>query len=158
VNAGGQAAYSPLTTSFTWSQMQQWVADNYGSPEALSASEMTVPVADGCQPILRYAFNLTADEALHPISPGQTSGYPRIWLDSARDRLCVEFVRRRAALNPGINYIVEFSGDVSNLSAGGTHITTTSVNSIWELVRYEDTATTGNAASRFCRVTVSPSP
>ena len=158
VNAGGAAPYSPLTTGFTWSQMQQWIADNYGSPEALSSVEMTTPGSDGCPPILRYAYGLNATETLRQLPPGQSSGYPRIWLDQSRNRLRIEFVRRKAALNPGIIYGVEFCGELSEWSAGGTPLSTTSIDSIWERVLYEDTVTTIGAKSRFCRVTVRPSP
>jgi len=155
-NAGGPAAYSPLTTCFTWTQMQQWLADNYGSPEAMTLNDMTTVGPDGSLPLLRYAFNLTADEPMHTLLPGQDSGSPRIWLDSVRNRLCVEFVRRKAAMNPGIIYEVQFSEGLSNWTTNSTLISTTPLDSVWERVRYEDTVTTDEAMFRFSRVAVRP--
>ena len=156
VNAGGAAAYSPVTTSFTWSQMQQWISDNYGAPDALSSNGMTVRCPDGSLPLLRYAFNLTSDEPQHCLQPGQASGYPSIWLDSVRNRLCVEFVRRKASMNPGITYQVEFSGNLSDWTTNALLISTTPIDSIMERVRFEDTLTQNQAISRFGRVTVRP--
>jgi hypothetical protein len=154
VNAGGGAAYSPIATSFTWSPMQQWISDNYGSPESLTIQDMTACGSDGCMPILRYAYNLTANEPLHLLGPGGNSGYPRIWLNPASKRLSVEFIRRSPVSNPGITYTVQFSGDVSNWSTGGTHVRTTPIDSTWERVIYEDPSAAGVLTSRFCRVTI----
>ena len=104
--------------------------------------------------ILQCAFNLTANESQHYLEPGQTGGYPSIWLDSSRSRLCVEFVRRKASMNPGITYQVEFSANFSDWTANATLLSTTAIDSIWERVRYEDTTTLNQAAVRFCRVAV----
>lgn len=154
VNAGGTAPYSPVTTSFTWSQMQQWVCENYGSPGAMSAEAMTQPGPDGSLPLLRYAFNLTAAEPQRYLQVGQSNGYPRIWLDAGRDRLGVEFVRRKASSNPGITYQVEFSVDLANWTTNSGLLRTTPIDSIWERVSYEDTVTSRQMNARFCRVTV----
>jgi hypothetical protein len=152
VNAGGSAAPSATTTSFTWSQMQQWIADNYGSPDALTSAQMTTPGPDGIAPLLRFAFNLAVDEPLHPLQPGGSSGVPSIWVDSVRHRLSVEFVRRKQSLNPGISYAAEFSANLSGWMASGALINTTSIDAVWERVRYEDFITQDRARARFCRV------
>lgn len=157
-NASGSAAYSPTTTSFTWSQIQQWLADNYGSPEALTVAEMTLPAKNGCQPILRYAFNLTADEPLHLLEQGQNSGFPRIWLDHGSGRIWVEFVCRKPSMQPGISYEVQFSHDALNWESSGLHVSTAPIDDLWERVYYMDSLGVSNAASRYCRVTVSLSP
>ena len=87
---------------------------------------------------------------------GQANGYPSIWMDSARNILCVEFVRRKISMNPTITYQVEFSGDLTTWAANSNLINTTTIDSIWERVRYEDTLTSGQSSNRFCRVAVSP--
>lgn len=69
-NSGGAAAYSPTTTSLTWSYMQQWIAENYGSPDALSSEEMTTAKSGACAPILRVHSPGTAKE---PVLEGGAS-------------------------------------------------------------------------------------
>jgi hypothetical protein len=156
VNAGGPGMYSALTASITWSQLEDWICQNYGSPDAMTLEQMTTPSADGSLPLLRFAFNLTADEAERYLAPGETSGYPRIYLDPASDRLSVEFVRRKASTNPGISYQVEFSANLLSWTTNAIPISTTSIDGIWERVCVEDTLSTGQAEARFCRVAVRP--
>ena len=126
VNIAGTATYSPVTTSSTWSQTQHWLSDNDGTPEAMTAAEMTIPVADGSLPLTRYAFNLTADEPVHYLAPGGTSGYPYFWFDPERSRLCVELIRRKASMNPGITCQVEFGGNLSTWTREATLLSITS--------------------------------
>jgi hypothetical protein len=110
---------------------------------------------DGTRPLLRFAFNLTATEPPRTLVPGQsTSGFPAIWFDPARNRLCLEFIRRKASTNPDIIYAVQFSGTLSDWNASGTETSVTSINSIWERVRYEDTVSASQSQTRFCRVAV----
>lgn len=156
VNAGGSSPYSPPTTTFTLSQIEQWASENYGNPDAMNGSAMTTPGPDGSLPLLRYAFNLTADEPPRFLQPGGSSGYPTLWLDTARNRLCVEFIRRKASANPEVSYQVQFSSNLATWTTSGGVVTTTSIDSIWEWVRYEDTLTVVQSRSRFCRVIVIP--
>lgn len=158
INAGGSAAYSPVTSAFTWSQMQQWIADNYGSPTALSPAAMVTPGTDGCLPLLRYAFNLSAAEPIHPLQPDQASGAPRGWLDPTRNRLCIEFVRRKSATNPGIAYAVQYADNMSVWTTTGTQVTVTPIDETWERVTFEDSLPASSSTVRFCRVTVTPLP
>lgn len=153
-NAGGTGPYSSVTTSLTWSQEAQWVYDNYGSPDALNHGDMTNRGPDGTMPLMRFAFNLTADEPWRCVEPGGSSGYPRIWLDPAGGRLFVEFARRIASMNPGVVYQVEFASDLSHWSSAPSPASITPVDSIWERVRYEDTLSCSNATARFCRISV----
>lgn len=153
-NAAGFGAYSPVSTTVTWSQQQQWVNDNYGSPDALSPDAMTQRQSDGTMPLLRFAFNLTADEPIRFVQPGGNSGFPRIWLDSPSGHLCVEFVRRKASMNPEIVYQTEYSQDLSQWSALATPVSVTSIDAIWERVRYDDTMSRTSTKARYCRVTV----
>ena len=158
LNAGGAAAYSPICSSFTWTQIQQWIADNYGSPDAIPHHAMFEPGPDGHCRILRYAYNLFAGESLYPLAPGGNSGHPRIWLDSGTRRLCVEFIRRRAAMGPEITYAVQFSDDALSWNSDGVHLSTTPVDDLWERVSYQDSLSTSNAMARFCRVAITPDP
>ena len=154
VNAGGAAPYSPTTTTLLWSRLQEWVNSNYGRPDALSDGDIVVVQPDGSRPLLRYAFNLSASEQPHDFQPGETNGYPSIRVDSARNRLCIEFVRRRASTQPGIVYQVEFSPDLVNWSTNATLVSTTPIDSNWERVRYEDVLNLNQASFRYSRVTV----
>ena len=151
-NPGGSGPTSPVSTSFTWSQTDQWVYDNFGSPDALSTAEITQRQPDGASPFLRFAFNLSADEPLRFVQPAGTSGFPRIWFDSTTGRLCVEFVQRKASMNPQIVYQAEFSSDLSLWTALPTPASVTSIDSIWERVRFDDTLAWNK--TRFCRVAV----
>ena len=71
-----------------------------------------------------------------------------------RDRLCVEFVRRKNSTNPGIAYTVLFGSSLIDWTPGGAQVSAVSIDSIWERVRYEDTITASQAPARFCQVTV----
>ena len=57
-------------------------------------------------------------------------------------------------MNPGITYQVEFSGNATTWTTNASLIDTTSIDPIWERVRYQDTVTMDQAQSRFCRVKV----
>jgi hypothetical protein len=154
-NAGGVSPYSPITTSVTRGQLEEWFFVNFGSLEGLNDEAMQAPGPDGTRPLLRFAFNLTATEPPRTLVPGQsTSGFPAIWFDPARNRLCLEFIRRKASTNPDIIYAVQFSGTLSDWNASGTETSVTSINSIWERVRYEDTVSASQSQTRFCRVAV----
>jgi hypothetical protein len=154
-NSGGQSSYSSTTTSITWSQMEQWIADNYGSPDAITTDELQQPGPDGLAPILRFAFDLNADEPGHYTIPGQsTNGYPSIWRNSATGRLSAEFLRRKANTNPGIDYKVLFGSSLDAWTTNNTPATIQSIDNIWERVRFDDAASSGNI--RFGRVIVIP--
>jgi hypothetical protein len=160
INAGGASLFSAATTSVTWSQMEEWLLFNYGGIDALTTGAIYSVSPDGTRPLLRYAFNLSADEPARTLTPGvSTSGFPAIWFDASRDRLCVEFVRRKTATNPDIRYDVQFSSDLldwSSAGSSGVEISSSSIDTIWERVRFEDASDAGQAPIRFCRVTVSP--
>ena len=149
VNAGGVSPYSSTTTSTAWSQIEEWLFLNYGTPDALSDGGMKTAGADGTRPLVRFAFGLTASEPARTLIPGQSaSGFPAIWLDSARDRLCVEFVRRKNSTNPGIAYTVLFGSSLIDWTPGGAQVSAVSIDSIWERVRYEDTITASQAPAQ----------
>jgi hypothetical protein len=153
VNATGAGPYSSSTSSYTWSQIQQWSYDNFQNPVEIDKTAMTVPGADGGLPLLRFAFNLNAIEPMRPLQSSTMAGYPSIRLDSTTQRLTIEFVRRKASMNPEVVYQVMFSSNLVNWTSIDDPVFSTSIDSIWERVRYED-ATVG-ASHRFGRVGVS---
>jgi hypothetical protein len=153
VNATGAGPYSSSTSSYTWSQIQQWSYDNFQNPVEIDKTAMTVPGADGGLPLLRFAFNLNAIEPMRPLQSSTIAGYPSIRLDSTTQRLTIEFVRRKASMNPEVVYQVMFSSNLVNWTSIDDPVFSTSIDSIWERVRYED-ATVG-ASHRFGRVGVS---
>jgi len=116
---------------------------------------MTRPEPDGSLPLLRFSFNLTANETQHIVQPGETNGCPAISFDSTRNRIRIDFVRRKASANPGIIYQVEFSSDLTHWTTNASLLSTTPIDSIWERVCYEDSVSRSQADARFSRVTVS---
>ena len=80
-----------------------------------------------------------------------TAGLPFITRD-APGRLFIEFVRRKAATNPDIVYIVETGEDLTNLQALGlSGASVVSLNAVWERVTVIDPVITPR---RFGRVRV----
>jgi hypothetical protein len=157
VNPAGASPWSPITTAITWSQLEEWLLLNFGDPDALKGTALVTPGPDGTLPLLRFAFNLSASEPARTLVPGQSdSGFPAIWFDAARQRLCVEFIRRKASTSPGLIYGVQFCDHLPNWSSSGTAVSFTPLNTLWERVRYEDTVTASQASARFGRVTVRP--
>lgn len=157
-NSGGFGGYSPLATTFTWSDLQQWLAENYGTPDALTPEEMQSSSPDGTIPLLRYAFNMSVDDIPSTIAEGGASGFPRIWFDAEREALTVELVCRKAALDPEVRYEVQFSTDLVTWAPAGSAILVESIDAGLERVRWVDDAPADNRPVRFCRVVVSHVP
>jgi fibronectin type 3 domain-containing protein len=154
VNAGGLSGFSPVAAAFTWTQEEQWQFDNFGDPTALSAAEMQTPAPDGIAPLLRFAFNLSVDEPIRTITSDSQSGVPAIWLDRASGALCVEFVRRKSSLNPGIVYEAQFSDDLKSWTTSSNLVRVTSIDATFERVFYRDQS--ASPGTRFSRVIVRP--
>jgi len=109
--------------------------------------------------LLRFAFNLSATSTDRPILvPGTGShGLPWHGIDP-QGRLVMEFVRRKAAGNPGAFYVVETGEDLAALNPLSlTHATVTSIDSIWERVRVVDPVVTAKRFGRI-RLVLSPLP
>jgi hypothetical protein len=155
VNASGASSYSPITKSVTWGLMEEWLMNNYGCNDGLT-NGLFAAASDGTlQPLIRYAFNLAADEPAKKHCPGiSTNGLPAIWLDTTRNRLTVEFVRRKASLNPGVNYQVQFSANLFDWNAAGSVVFTNALDLVWERVRFEDQLDSSTNQTRFGRVVV----
>ncbi|MCX6874049.1 MAG: ExeM/NucH family extracellular endonuclease [Verrucomicrobia bacterium] len=138
---------SPLQT---WRALHGLASD--GSQDLASAA------SDGVANLLKYAFNMApnADDLprmnVSVLAPGGNSGLARIFRDG-NGRLVVEFVRRKAATNPGINYQVQTGEDLTNLQPLDlTGATLASLDTTWERVTATDPAVT---AKRFGRLNIS---
>ncbi len=115
------------------------------------------PSHDGVENLIKYAFNMATeanalDRAdISVLPPRGTAGLPRFFVDR-QGRLGVEFVRRRAVSIPGITYLVETAGSLSDFApldlAGAT---VEIIDSRWERVTAVDPVQT---ATRFGRVRV----
>jgi hypothetical protein len=154
LNAGGASPYSATTTCLTWSQKQEWIYLNFGSLNAIPEQALETGGVDGTVLLLRFAFNLNADESWRTYTPDSGSGAPAIWLEPSSNRLRVEFARRKTASNPDIVYQVQFSNDLVGWTDSNSPVSITPIDSIWERVVYEDTTGPAQTASRLCRVTV----
>lgn len=155
-NNNASSGFVEQTVSFALTPLQVWRAlqglPSDGSGDAVS------PSGDGTAALLRYAFNTApnAGDLLQPsvtvLPPNGSAGLPFITRDGA-GRLYVEFVRRRAATNPGVIYSVETGADVANLQPldlSAAQVVT--IDAIWERVSVTDPALT---PKRFGRVRVS---
>ncbi|MBS0657705.1 MAG: choice-of-anchor D domain-containing protein [Verrucomicrobia bacterium] len=153
--SNGSTGLVVQTTSFVLTPLQIWRALQ-GLPSDGSA-DLANPSGDGNANLLRYAFNtapnagdlLVASSAILP--PNGTAGLPFVTRDGS-GRLFVEFVRRRAATNPGIAYTVETGPSMNalaplDLSAAQV----VPIDATWERVTVTDPAQT---AERFGRVRV----
>ncbi|MDB6054921.1 MAG: hypothetical protein JWN25_2444 [Verrucomicrobiales bacterium] len=154
-NAGSDSSYSMTSTTSTWSQRAQWNMDNYGDLNALTDLQMRTAGADGVIPLLRYAFNLNANDSLSVrFQSGSNKGTPAIYLSTDRHSLTAEFVRRKASGKPLIQYSVEFTSDLKTWTSSGVMTSVESIDDTWERVRFEEAA---SGTLRFGRVTVIPS-
>jgi hypothetical protein len=154
VNAGGTSAFSTVTTSLTWSQQEEWFSQNYGSPDAGDPEQLKNPGPDGKVPLLRFAFNLSANEPWYNYQPGKRGGAPGVWLDAANGQIHTRFIRRKAATNPGITYVVQFGDAPGHWTHSGSLVTVSTIDSIWEEVEYKDDISSNDKGTRFCRVGV----
>ncbi len=121
------------------------------------------PSGDGVANLLKYAFNMAPDagdllESDVSILPnGGTAGLPAI-TTNATPQLVIQFVRRKAATNPGVTYTVQVCSDLSNpadwspLDLSGA--TVESLDGTWERVTATDPT---SGPRRFGRVGVTTS-
>lgn len=122
------------------------------------------PNDDGTTNLACYAFNLDPSLFQASVMPaGGFSGLPLITMTGVggSQRLSIQFVRRKASANSGLTYLPQFGDSLAETGPGsfsnatGTPIVT-DIDSVWERVVIEDTATGG--ARRFGRVKVSYTP
>ncbi len=143
--------------SFAFSPLQTWRALH--SLAADGSQDLANPSGDGIANVLKFAFNLApnAGDVLvsktNILPENGTAGLPFITRD-AQGRLFIEFVRRKAATNPGVGYAVETGADLFNLQPLNlTSASMVSIDATLERVTVVDPMITPN---RFGRVRVTP--
>lgn len=148
---GGTADYSPAPTLDRTFQViatdtfGNW-RDRYFTAAEAANTSVSGPTADfdrdGANHLLEYACNLlpkTSDATMLNSDRGLPT--PQAVLVSLQRRLALQYIRRKAANNPGITYRVEFTSNLPNAaswSQTGTETSVTSINSIWERVLITD--------------------
>ncbi|MBP6865792.1 MAG: hypothetical protein KBC32_11080 [Candidatus Didemnitutus sp.] len=125
---------------------------------------LSTPAGDGVPNLLKYAFNLLgtgpgqsaslATPNLGVLAAAGAAGLPAIGV-SGDGRVTLLYVRRKAASQPGITYVVEFSStlepDSWTTNASATE-TVTSLDDTWERVLVTDSLAA--TPRRFVRVRV----
>jgi predicted outer membrane repeat protein len=123
------------------------------------SQDLANPSGDGVENLLKYAFNLAPDAGdllqgdVRILPPGGSAGLPRITRDE-EGRLVIEFVRRKAATLPMVDYIVETGADLADLQPLDLgDATVESIDAAWERITVTDPVT---SAVRFGRLRVEP--
>jgi hypothetical protein len=98
-------------------------------------------------------YSLANTQWLSPISLPTAYGAPTIWLDKSPNKLCIKFMRRKATIDPGVTYTVQFSSTLRDWVTNAAFVSSYSVNRLWECIRYEDAALPGDSC--YCRVLIS---
>lgn len=154
VNAGGVSPYSFITTAVTLPQIDGWIQTNFDSDGKLPR-----PIdrdTDGIDFLQKYAFNLNVGApATRWTNNNANKGLPSIWVDSQTGKMCAQFSRRKSDAGSGIQYVVEYC---PNLGAPWTEVTNntekTSVDSVWECVKFETCPADTACPQGFMRVRV----
>lgn len=104
------------------------------------SQDLANPASDGVANLLKYAFNMAPNVGdlarvnVAELPENGTAGLPFIYRD-AQQRIVIEFIRRKAATNPGISYVVEISGDLAQWDALDLgNATAVSIDNVWERV------------------------
>ncbi len=133
----------------SWRALHHLAAD--GSQDAAN------PSGDGIANLLKFAFNMApnagdlANVNVGVLPANGTAGLPFIDRD-AQGRLVIEFIRRKAATNSGITYVVETGDDLTDLQPLAlTGASVGSIDAAWERVTVIDPVIT---PKRFGRVRV----
>jgi hypothetical protein len=152
LNAAGESEPSQYAFVLTWSILQEWRFQNYGTLlETTEAADMA-DNGTGVPNLLRYAFNLTRDAPALTLGDGQSErGMPTVRIEG--NRLKLAFLRRRDASQAGIRYIAEFSSDLRSWQAAGTIVIAEPVNEDFEYVVVQDDVLLQQGA-RYARVRV----
>lgn len=118
------------------------------------------PDRDGLKNLLEYAFNLPPKQSGAPVSApaSGTSGLPSIRTIGTQPVLRLEYIRLKAAANPGITYQPQISSTLGDTGPGAWeplvgNETVHSIDDMWERVIIEQAVSTG--PRHFARVRVS---
>ncbi len=138
-NAIGLSAPSAIAWARTFSQMDFWRLNQYGTVAAVGAAAPLARDVDQHTNLEKFAFGLPVGQTASTYVRGSDQpGLPAVWVDPLTHRLCIEFLRRKQSSKPGLRYEVEFSNDLLTWTAGGVLKEQTSLNSLWERACLED--------------------
>lgn len=155
VQAVNRVGASEWVEAIPESILSAWRREQFGTTANTgSAADTAMPFGDGVPNLLKYAFNMDArgfDDRFLTAGSG-TAGLPAIHPTAPAEAgvLVIEYVRRRAETDPGIEYIVEFSGDPAFAhTVSGSVERVQVLDGSWERVRVRDTEAPDR---RFARV------
>ncbi|MGB1131132.1 MAG: hypothetical protein ACPG4K_13860, partial [Haloferula sp.] len=150
VNPGGESESSYTVLAKTWSHLEQWTMERFGTNELSDVGSEE----EQAQMLLRYSFNLEPAESLISLDADDIKGTPTATIDPTRKQLQLRFLRRTPGEASGVDYIVEFTCDLKTWEESGVITTIESRDDDWEVVTIEDTNPSGAAGCRFGRVRV----
>jgi hypothetical protein len=138
------------------SPYESWVASS-GLPPEQSGPQQS-PFHDGVTNLQKFAFNL--DPSKHDMRHLAVGGPPVGLPNTTRvgGVLRLEFIRRKAGTNPGVNYFAEFSSELTGWTDFTAAGVPTSIDATWERVVVDDVPPPGNPAARYGRVRVVQTP
>ena len=143
--------YTPFGQSLpTWRQVHFGSAANSGI-----GADLADPDNDGVTNLQEFAFNLdpnVADAKRLVAGAAGTAGLPVVSIGD-NGRLRIEFIRRKASNNPGVDYNAKFSADLSTWVDFTGAAAVTSIDAIWERLLVDDQLPASTPA-RFARVEV----
>ncbi len=152
-NSGGYSDPSQYAFVTTWSILQEWRFQNYGTTNASGTSADLEDNDTGIPNLLRYAFNMSKDDKYFSVDlEAGNKGLPSVQVEG--DVLQVAFIRRRNPNQAGIRYVVEFCGNLKDWVSGGTEVLAEPIDEDFEFVIWQDAPPTGATGSRFGRVKV----
>lgn len=156
-NAGGTSPPSDYVLISTWSTLAEWRFQNYGTLQDAGDASALADNGTGVPNLFKFAFNMAADDHFYQVqSYGDTKGMPLVQFESESGLLQVAFIRRRAEMNPGIQYEVQFSDNLSTWSAVGVEVLAAPIDEEFEYVVWRDDAPPAGTErkARFGRVKV----
>lgn len=140
-NAGGTSPPSDYVLISTWSTLAEWRFQNYGTLQDTGDASALADNGTGVPNLFKFAFNMAADDHFYQVqSYGDTKGMPLVQFESESGLLQVAFIRRRAEMNPGIQYEVQFSDNLSTWSAAGVEVVAAPIDEEFEYVVWRDDA------------------
>jgi surface-anchored protein len=154
---------SPVTT-FTYGvgTFAEWQLRNFPISKVMDetiAGPFADPDGDGVVNLIEYALNMNprSPERQQMIPNSGTGGLPAVYLieDQNKQRLVIEFVRRRAATHPQVVYHPEFTTTLQpgEWTFAGT-VEVDQIDSTWERVRVIDSVASDSWDRRFARLRV----
>ena len=154
-NPAGPSPPSPEFRVQTLSAWQAWRAGHYPLVPDAPETEPLADLATGIPNLLRFAFNIVLDTPPFPSGDYDFTGLPVIARDSTSGRLRVNYVRRKAERQPGIDYIVEFSDDCRTWIPGGREVEVIHGYTMERIICEDDAVLDGaTPGKRFARVRV----